>query len=338
MNAASDYRATLYRLVFSLAAIYNISFGLWASLWPQSFFAVFGMAPPNYPSIWQCLGMVIGLYGLLYAYAVWKLENARPIIAIGLAGKILGPIGWLFVVHAGEWPLRTFTLIAFNDLAWWLPFALFLLEGAQVHERVRNTAPFACAAFNVVAAVAMLLVLRSGTEVVPSFAARAMYIEQHAGLWRAGWAVWIAAASSLLAFYTWWGAWLPSRRWGIAACAIAIAGFACDLMAESLMIGWLPGKIETLAPMASLLTGGAANGLYTLAGMLLTVGTRKLRGPLRVWAWATWASGAALTAFTIAGSVAGITISTAVLMTLFCPWVAAFGWSLLNQTPQSMPH
>lgn len=331
MNVANDYRAALYRLVFALAAVYNISFGLWTSLWPRSFFVVMGMTPPNYPGIWQCLGMVIGLYGLLYAHAVWRLENARPIIAIGLAGKVLGPIGWLFVVHSGEWPPRTFTLIAFNDLAWWLPFALFLLEGARVHEYIKNMAPFACATLNALAAVVMLVALRNGTEVVPNFATRALYIEQHAALWRGGWVVWIAAASSLLAFYAWWGAWLPSRGWGIAACIIAIAGFSCDLLAESLMIGWLPQRIETLAPLASLLTGGAANGLYTIAGILLTVGTRSLRGPLRIWAWTTWASGLALTVFTVVGSVVGITISTAVLMTLFCPWVAVLGWTLLKR-------
>jgi hypothetical protein len=58
----SDYRAKLYRLVFGLAAIYNLAFRLWACLWPRSFFDSVEIASPNYPALWSCLGMVIGLF------------------------------------------------------------------------------------------------------------------------------------------------------------------------------------------------------------------------------------------------------------------------------------
>jgi len=112
----SDYRAKLYRVAFCLAAIYNVAFGLWACAWPPSFFDSMKIASPNYPALWSCLGMVVGLHGVLYAYAAYRIERAAPIISVGLAGKILGPIGWLMVINSGEWPLRTFTLIVFNDL------------------------------------------------------------------------------------------------------------------------------------------------------------------------------------------------------------------------------
>jgi len=50
----------------------------------------------------------------------------------------------------------------------------------------------------------------------------------------------MAAAVSLVAFFAWWGAWIRSTLWGIVACVVAILGLACDLLAESLFIGWLP--------------------------------------------------------------------------------------------------
>ena len=325
------YRTILYRLIFSLAAIYNVAFGLWACLWPGAFFNSMEMAPPNYPGLWQCLGMVVGLYGVLYAHAAWRLDRGALIIAVGLAGKILGPIGLLMTIHSGEWPSRTFTLIVFNDLVWWVPFTLFLLEGTRAGQRIRAVAPWACAIANALAALAMLLVLRGGTEVVPNIAERAAYITAHAEWWRLGWALWMMAALSLITFYAWWGAWLPSPRLAIAALIVGIAGLLCDLFAESLLIGWLPHRIETIAPLASLLTGGAANGLYTLAGAMLTLGTRSLRGALRVWAWATWGSGFALTICTLASSVWGMIISTAVLMSLLCPWVVVFGRKLIRE-------
>jgi hypothetical protein len=128
-----------YRAVFNLAALYNVVFGLWTNLWPLSFFHHFGMVPPNYPGIWPCLGMVVGLYGLLYAYAARQLDRARPIIAVGLAGKILGPIGWLMIVSSDEWPARTFPLVVLNDLIWWVPFALFLLEDLRERPQIRTS-------------------------------------------------------------------------------------------------------------------------------------------------------------------------------------------------------
>jgi hypothetical protein len=324
----SAYRAKLYRLIFALAAIYNIAFGLWACFWPRAFFDIVKMAPPNYPGLWQCLGMVVGLYGVLYASAAWRLDQARLIIAVGLAGKILGPIGLCLTIRSGEWPLRTFGLVVFNDLVWWLPFTLFLLEGTRFGGRFRSAAPWFCFVANIAAAMVMWLVLRDGTEAGPSLVTRAAYIAAHSTAWRAGWGIWMLAGLSLVAFYAWWGSWLPSSRLAIVALLIGTAGLACDLFAESLFIGWLPYRIESIAPITSFLTGGVANACYSIAGAILTLGTSFLRGPLRIWAWAIWASGFALTICTVAGSVSGMMFATAALMILLCPWIVVFGWKL----------
>jgi hypothetical protein len=325
----------LYRLVFTAAAVYNIGFGLWASLWPLSFFAVFDLPEPNYPSFWACLGMVIGLYGLGYAYAAWRMERAALWIAIGLLGKLLGPVGWIITVSNGELPVRTFTLIVFNDVIWWLPFALFLLEGRRVAAPVRASAPYACAALNLAAAIFMAAALRFGTEAAPLVADRVSYIADHPALWRAGWSIWMAAAVSLTAFYAWWGSHLRDQRWAVVALSIASVGLVCDLFAESLLIGWLPRDYESIAPLTTMLTGAAANGLYTVAGVVLTLATASLRGFLRAMAWAVWIVGGFLTAFTLAGMVNGIAISTAALFALFCPWVVLFGRDLQRSSRES---
>ncbi len=321
-------RAPYYRMVFGLAALYNLAFGLWAGLAPDAFFDLFHLRQPLYPAIWSCLGMVVGTYGLGYAYAALRLERAAPFIVIGLIGKVLGPIGWVLTVRSGEWPVRTFPLVLFNDLVWWLPFALFLIDGTQSGARLRAAAGPACAALNALAALAMIVVLRPGTEVAPDVAGRMAYITSHPVLWRAGWGLWIAAALSLLAFYAWWGSGLSRRPWALAAFLVAALGAGCDLSAESLFIGWLPERIEELQRAGTILTGGAANGLYTVAGIMLTLKTKALRGPILAWTWAVWAAGCALTATTLAGSATGMVVSTTVLMTLFCPWAWCMGRSL----------
>ena len=75
-------------------------------------------------------------------------------------------------------------------------------------------------------------------------------------------------------------------------------------------------------------TGAAANGFYTLAGIILTLGTKSLGGSLLVLTWAVWIAGGSLTAFTLARSPSGIAISTGVLFALFCPWVVWIGRTL----------
>jgi hypothetical protein len=322
------YRARLYRLIFTAAAAYNLLFGAWAALWPLSFFAHFDLAAPRYPSIWACLGMVIGLYGLGYAYAARRLDRAAPFIAIGLLGKLLGPAGWMVAVIGGEWPMRTITLILFNDVIWWVPFGLFLLEGTRVGAPLRASAPYACAALNFAAMLAMATALRPGTEIVPVVADRVSYISDHPVLWRAGWTIWIAAALSLAVFYAWWGSYLRDARWGVVALSIASMGLVCDLFAESLLIGWLPRDYDQIAPTTTMLTGAAANGLYTAAGVILTLATESLRGFLRTIAWLVWITGGVLTACTLAGAVTGIAIATTVLFVLFCPWVVLVGHAL----------
>ncbi|HEX5136474.1 MAG TPA: hypothetical protein VFY93_05860 [Planctomycetota bacterium] len=319
-------RARLYRVVFALAALHNAAFGLWAALRPASFFDLFELPPPRYPGIWQCLGMVIGLYGLLYAQAARRLETARPVILVGLLGKLLGPLGWALAVRDGAWPARTLPLIVFNDLVWWLPFALFLLEGTRLGARARAAAPAACAAANALAFVALAGSLRHGTELVP-VAERAAFIEGHPFAWRAGWAVWMAAALTLLLFYAWWACRVPARA-GVLGLLVATAGACCDLSAESLFVGWLPRDLERIQAAGTFLTGGMANGLYTLGGIVLTLATPGLRGGLRLWAWLAWGFGIALSVFAFAGLPTACAVSATALFLLFCPWVWVAGRAL----------
>lgn len=55
-----------HRLVFLTAALYNMSWGVYSAFDPQWFFSFSGLPPTNHPEIFVCLGMLIGLYGILY--------------------------------------------------------------------------------------------------------------------------------------------------------------------------------------------------------------------------------------------------------------------------------
>jgi hypothetical protein len=82
----------------------------------------------NYPEIFACLGMVVGLYGIIYLEVARVPERGWLLAAVGLLGKILGPVGWLTLVWRGQWPVTTAVLCVTNDLIWWVPFGLYLYD------------------------------------------------------------------------------------------------------------------------------------------------------------------------------------------------------------------
>jgi hypothetical protein len=121
-------RRTWHRIAFAAAGFYNIGWGLYAAIDPQWFFRFTGLPPINHPEIYACLGMVIGLYGLLYLEVARVPETGFRLAAVGLIGKVLGPIGMAHLIWTGHWPLSAAILCATNDVIWWLPFGLYLYD------------------------------------------------------------------------------------------------------------------------------------------------------------------------------------------------------------------
>ena len=121
-------RLRLHRITFALAGAYNIAWGCYAVLDPQWFFRVTSLPLSSSPQIFACLGMVLGLYGLLYLEVARRPEAGWLIAAVGLTGKILGPVGLAWLIATGTWPVDTVIMIITNDLVWWVPFALYLRD------------------------------------------------------------------------------------------------------------------------------------------------------------------------------------------------------------------
>ena len=109
------------------AAVYNILWGAWVVLFPQHAFALFDMDPINYASVWQSVGMIVGVYGIGYGIAGTDIARHWPIIFVGFLGKVFGPIGLVQKVWLeNELPLEFGWINVFNDLIWIVPFGLIL--------------------------------------------------------------------------------------------------------------------------------------------------------------------------------------------------------------------
>jgi hypothetical protein len=132
------------RTVLLLAAVYNLAWGAVVVLLPSWSFELSGMpAPRDHLFLWQCVGMIVGVYGIGYAIASTDPFRHWPIVLVGLLGKIFGPLGFIWAVLNGEIAIGFLRHIISNDLIWLIPFTLvlrarylaYLHEGAAEAER-----------------------------------------------------------------------------------------------------------------------------------------------------------------------------------------------------------
>jgi len=128
----SDVRPWM-RGILVAAGIYNLLFGAWAVLFPTMAFTGLGMEAPLYPFLWQCIGMIVGVYGIGYLAASRAPLRHWPIVLVGMLGKIFGPIGFVQTAVAGDIAWSFGFLIIFNDLIWWIPFTALLVAAWKHH-------------------------------------------------------------------------------------------------------------------------------------------------------------------------------------------------------------
>jgi small multidrug resistance pump len=121
-------RLSLHRITFILAGIYNILWGLWVSLDPNWLFRFANMEAPNYPEIFVCVGMIVGLYGVVYLEIARRPERGFLLALVGFTGKILGPLGIIYYISIGKWTLPSIIMNVTNDFIWLIPFAIYLYD------------------------------------------------------------------------------------------------------------------------------------------------------------------------------------------------------------------
>jgi small multidrug resistance pump len=115
------------------AGVYNLLWGSAVVLIPDAPFSVAGLEPltGTARAIWQCLGMVIGVYGVGYLAASTDPLRHWPITLVGFLGKVFGPIGFVWTAARGDIPWNFGLTILTNDLLWWVPFGAILLAALK---------------------------------------------------------------------------------------------------------------------------------------------------------------------------------------------------------------
>ena len=117
--------------ILKAAAIYNLIWGACIIFFPHLLFDFAGLPRINYPGVWQCVGMIVGVYGLGYWAAASDPKTHWPIVMVGFLGKIFGPIGFVQAYYTGVFNAKFGVTIIFNDLIWWVPF-YYVLKSSKL--------------------------------------------------------------------------------------------------------------------------------------------------------------------------------------------------------------
>jgi small multidrug resistance pump len=116
------------KYILQAAGIYNILWGAWILALPFAFFDLCTLPRPNYPEIWQSVGMIVGVYGLGYYIAAYNPYRHWPIILVGFLGKLFGPIGAAHYALQGKMQWKFLYVNLTNDVIWLIPFGIILYK------------------------------------------------------------------------------------------------------------------------------------------------------------------------------------------------------------------
>ena len=121
-----------YRRWFYAAAIYNAVWGSAVVLFPATVLWIAGLTGTSavVPLV-QVMGMMVGVFA--YGYYLLARDPMRycGFIWIALAGKTLGPLGFVYSAATGTLPWSFGWICLFNDLIWWPAFWSFALKHAR---------------------------------------------------------------------------------------------------------------------------------------------------------------------------------------------------------------
>jgi hypothetical protein len=112
------------------AAIYSVAWGTANVIWPRRALRILGVSESGPLFAWQTVAMMVAAFAPAYWWASKNPRRHAHIVAVGLAAKVLGPLGFGWALKTRRLPLRFGLTIVRNDLVWWPAFASIVHDAA----------------------------------------------------------------------------------------------------------------------------------------------------------------------------------------------------------------
>ena len=118
----------MYRVWFYAAAVYNVAWGATVFAFPVPLSRLAGLDVATVIPLVQVIGMMVGVYAIGYYLLAREPLRYAGVIWIALAGKTLGPAGFVYYAIAGILPWKFGWTCVLNDIIWWPVFWSFALR------------------------------------------------------------------------------------------------------------------------------------------------------------------------------------------------------------------
>jgi hypothetical protein len=198
-----------------------------------------------------------------------------------------------------------------------------------------RAAAWANVALHVAGLALAVVFMRPGTPAVPPLE-RIAYLAARPPGWIAGWLVWMGCAVALGAFMVLLARRHPAplpRAGAVVGLLGAVLDLACDLAYIAALPARAAGDVAAFVVFERRLTAMSqtgANGLYSVAVLLCTIGLGAAGGPVsRTLGAITFAGGLLLAAAGLTGDQRAVMAGTAIAIPAF------LGWTLAVSSPRA---
>ena len=120
-----------YRPWFYAAAVYNAVWAIAVLATPITAARLVGVDGAAFVPFIQVIGMMVGAYAYGYYLLARDPDRYCGFIWIALAGKTLGPLGFVYYAVLGVLPWSFAWVCVPNDLIWWPAFWAFAIRYAR---------------------------------------------------------------------------------------------------------------------------------------------------------------------------------------------------------------
>lgn len=124
-----------------LAGVYNLLWGAFAVIAPDTMLHWFNMPPPHDRDYWQCIGMMVSVLGVGYVASAPHPIRYWPIVLVGVLGKGLAVAGFINAAIAHRMPWTMGWMVLANHVVWLIPFSLILFTAYEYRLQTLRVTP-----------------------------------------------------------------------------------------------------------------------------------------------------------------------------------------------------
>lgn len=122
VDNSSSKHPSWWKVVLSIAAVYNVLAGFAMIVFYHEGFAGLGLEKTSFNLPIQLVGMCVALFGVGYWLTSRNPVENRNVLLLGMLSKLIGPLLAIRYILRGDLPVWILIVFFFADLIYLVPF------------------------------------------------------------------------------------------------------------------------------------------------------------------------------------------------------------------------